>query len=856
VNEIAPVPEAAPLLPERFAAFFARRGWRPREHQVRLLDHAARGRSTLLIAPTGAGKTLAGFLPSLVALDGAKRPAGAGPHTLYVSPLKALATDVARNLEAPVAEMGLAVRIETRTGDTPAHKRQRQRIAPPDILLTTPEQVALLIASKGADRLFAGLDTIILDELHALVTSKRGDLLSLGLARLRTLSPGLKAIGLSATVADPEGLAAWLMPQAPGLPPARADIIEVAGGARPDIRILESQERLPWAGHTARYALNEVLAEIAAHRLTIVFVNTRWQAETLFQDLWRANEGALPIALHHGSLDRSRRRRVEEAMAAGELKAVIATSTLDLGLDWGDVDLVIHYGAPKGASRLAQRIGRANHRMDEPSRGLLVPANRFEVIECRAALDANYLGAQDTPPLKPGALDVLCQHILGMAVAGPFDADALYAEVTSALPYAGLDRESFEEAVDFVATGGYSLRAYERFARIRRRADGRLAITHPRVAQQYRLNIGTIIEAPALKVRLVRERKGGAPLLRGGAVLGTIEEGFLESLAKGDTFQFAGETLRFLGLRENEAFVTKAPYDEPRVPAYAGSKFPLTTFLAKGVREIIAEPEEWRRLPSQVADWLALQARRSALPEPDDLLVETFPRKRRSYMAAYPFEGRIAHQTLGMLLTRRLERARLRPLGFVANDYALAVYGLRDLGDAFEQGAPALDALFDEDMLGDDLEAWLDDSYLYKRSFRACATIAGLIERRHPGAEKTGRQMTVSSDLIYDVLRIHEPDHILMKATRADAAAGLLDIRRLGDMLRRIRGKIVHQRLHRVSPLAVPVILEIGRERVAGEAQEDLIAEAAGLPVEGARQDEGVEDAGLESLGVAGGRGA
>jgi ATP-dependent Lhr-like helicase len=513
-------------------------------------------------------------------------------------------------------------------------------------------------------------------------------------------------------------------------------------------------------------------------------------------------------------------------MAAGRLQAVVCTSTLDLGIDWGDVDLVVHIGAPKGASRLAQRIGRANHRLDEPSKAILVPANRFEVMECRAALDANYLGAQDTPPIRPGALDVLSQHILGMACSAPFDADALYAEVTSAYPYRDLDRETFDRVVEFVATGGYALRTYERFARIRKAADGRWRLSHPRVAQQYRLNVGTIIEAPLLNVRISRNRGAGFAG-RGGRVLGKIEEYFIETLSQGDTFLFGGLILRFEGIHENEVIATRTADDTPKIPIYAGGKFPLSTYLAAGVRAMLADEKTWKMLPDQVAEWLKIQKVRSILPKVDELLVETFPRGNRHYLVAYPFEGRLAHQTLGMLLTRRLERAQLRPTGFVATDYSIAVWGMGDLGRAFAEDKPSLAELFDEDMLGDDLDAWMAESYLLKRMFRNCALISGLIEKRHPGQEKSGRQVTVSSDLIYDVLRKHEPDHILMEATWGDAATGLLDIARLGDMLARIRGRIVHKRLDRISPLAVPVMLEIGKEPIVGEAHEDVLREAA-----------------------------
>ncbi|MDR7225319.1 ATP-dependent Lhr-like helicase [Aminobacter aminovorans] len=827
----------AAMLPEPFVRWFAERGWSPRAHQLDLLASAQQGNSVLLIAPTGAGKTLAGFLPALtdLAVRPKKRPGEPqrGVHTLYISPLKALAVDIERNLGKPVDEMNLPITMETRTGDTPQHKRTRQKLSPPDILLTTPEQLALLIASPDADRFFNGLRYLVLDELHSLVTSKRGHLLSLGLARLRAFVPNLQAIGLSATVAEPDELRRWLVRQSPA--DNMADLITVSGGAKPEITILDSEERVPWSGHSARYAIPEVYDAIRRHQTTLLFVNTRSQAELLFQELWRVNDDNLPIALHHGSLDVGQRRKVEKAMADNVLRAVVATSTLDLGIDWGDVDLVVHVGAPKGASRLAQRIGRANHRMDEPSRAILVPANRFEVLECRAALEANYLGAQDTPPLIDGALDVLAQHVLGCACGAPFDGDELYAEVTGAAPYAGLDRDSFDRVVDFVATGGYALRSYERYARIRKTKDGKWRVSNPRIAQQYRLNVGTIIEAPMLNVRYVRAKgKAGAGTaaaltLRGGPVLGKIEEYFVETLPIGDMFMFAGKVLRFEGIRENECYVSTGGAGNVLVPSYAGGKFPLSTYLADQVRGMLADPARWKALPEQVADWLRIQQEKSVLPRKEDLLVETFPRGERFYMVAYPFEGRLAHQTLGMLLTRRLERMGARPLGFVATDYSLAIWALGDLGRMFKARKPSLAELFDEDMLGDDLEAWLADSWLLKRTFRNCAVIAGLIEKRFPGQEKSGRQVTVSADLIYDVLRSHEPDHILLKATRADAASGLLDVRRLAEMLSRIRGRIVHKMLDQISPLAVPVMLEIGKEPVNGEAHDSLLLEAADL---------------------------
>jgi ATP-dependent helicase Lhr and Lhr-like helicase len=786
------------LLPPRFTAWFAAQGWRPHAHQLRMLAAARAGRSALLIAPTGGGKTLAGFLPSLVELAEAPRD---GLHTLYISPLKALAVDIQRNLDRPIAELQLPIRAETRTGDTPTLKRQRQREHPPHMLMTTPESLALLLSYPEADKFFGGLQAVVIDELHALAGTKRGDLLALGLARLARLAPEARRIGLSATVAWPDALAAYLGPA--------VERVVAHDAAEPEVSILVPEDALPWAGRMAMHAVPAIYNAIQAHKTTLVFVNTRAQAELAFQALWRLNDDNLPIGLHHGSLAVEQRRRIEKAMAEGRLRAVVATSSLDLGVDWAAVDLVIQLGAPKGVSRLVQRIGRANHRLDVPSRAILVPANRFEYLECQAAANGVANHELDGDPPREGGLDVLAQHILGMACAAPFTADDLYTEVTSAAPYAGLARKDFDDTLSFVESGGYALRAYERWHRLFRDSLGRYRVAGERVARRYRMNIGTIVESPLLRVRLGR-----------GQVLGEFEEYFAQTLLPGDTFIFAGQRLRFEMIRDMEVICSRAKSDEPpKVPAYEGGRLPLSSFLADGVRAIFADPSRWRDMPPQVQEWLRLQRWRSLLPDRDGLLVESFPRNGREYLVAYPFEGRNAHQTLGILLTKRMERAGLAPLGFVATDYLLAIWSL--------ERAQGLDALFDEDMLGDDLESWMAESSVLRRSFRNVAVIAGLIEKNYPGAEKTRKQVTVNSDLIYDVLRRHEPDHILLRATRADAATGLTDVRRLGQMLARVKGRITHRRLDRVSPLAVGAILDIGREQVYGSALDQILDEAA-----------------------------
>jgi ATP-dependent helicase Lhr and Lhr-like helicase len=819
-------------LPERFAAWFADRGWRARPHQLEMVEKARAGRDTLLIAPTGGGKTLAGFLPSLI--DLAERPPANGPrglHTLYISPLKALAVDIERNLAAPIGEMGLDIVAESRTGDTGISRRTRQRVKPPDILLTTPEQLALLCAWEGARGLFEGLACVILDEIHTLHASKRGDLLSLDLARLRALAPNMRVVGLSATVDDPDVIRTWMGWARPNAPSTTSwspspeigggisdiDIVRGPAGAQPIVDVLLSEGRVPWAGHTARHAMAEVYDVIKGAKTALVFVNTRFQAEFAFQELWRLNEDALPIALHHGSLAPEQRRKVEAAMARGALRAVVCTSTLDLGIDWGDVDLVIQLASPKGASRMVQRIGRANHRLDEPSRALFVPANRFEMLECQAAREAIAEGALDGEALRVGALDVLAQHVMGCAVAEPFDMVGLYDEVRGAGPYRNLAWEDFEQVVDFVSTGGYALRTYDRFRRIVKGADGLWRVRNAQTAQRHRLNVGAIVSPAMLSVRIAG--RGG----RVGRKVGEIEEGMIEMLDPGDTFVFAGQVWRLVGVTNLDVLVSPARDADPKMPSWGGSKFAISTYLAKRVRQLMSNPEHWTVLPADVREWLEAQRTHSIIPGEDEMLLETFQRGKRHFMVCYPFEGRLAHTTLAMLLTRRLERAGVGPLGFVCNDYALAIWALKPL-DGLDFAH-----LFAEDMLGDDLEDWLAENFMMKRAFKGAAVISGLIERRFPGQErKSGRQITFSTDLIYDVLRRHQPDHLLLRCAREDAATGMVDVARLGLMLARVRGRIRHASLPHLSPFAVPILLEIGKERTPGQAGEMILAEAEG----------------------------
>jgi len=790
-------------LPEPFAGWFAARGWAPHPHQLALLDSGAR--AALLIAPTGAGKTLAGFLPSLVDLAGG---AGArGLHTLYVSPLKALAVDIRRNLTRPVAEMGLDIRIEERTGDTAAHRRRAQRAAPPDILLTTPESLSLMLSWEDAPRLFAGLARVVVDEVHALAGSKRGDQLALALSRLGRLAPGHRRLALSATVEDPAEIGRWL---APGTEIHLAD-----PGPAPEISILTDAGDPPWAGMGGRSAARAVIDLIRAHRTTIVFINTRAQAELFFQALWAENAEGLAIGLHHGSLGREARARVEDAMAEGRLRAVVATGSLDLGLDWGDVDLVVQVGAPKAVKRLVQRIGRAGHRHDTPSKAVLVPANRFEVLECHAALEAVAEGRLDGEGLAPGGLDVLAQHILLTACSGPVDADALFAEVTATGAYAGLGRDAFDRVLDFCATGGYALRAYDQWQRLRRGPDGLWRLRDPRQAARIRMNAGTIVAQETLGVHLGR---------RGGPRLGEVEEAFAASLSPGDTFLIGGRVVRFDALRELTLQVSPAAAREPKIAVFMGTKLATSTRLSHRVIAMLADPARWTALPAPVRDWLALQRRRSALPAPDRLLVESFPRAGRHHLVVHAFAGRNANQTLGLILSKRMEEAGLAPLGFVATDYAVMLWGLEPVTDP----APLLEA----QGIAAGLDDWLAGNAVMKRTFRQVAIVSGLIERNAPGRRKTGRQTTFSTDILYDTLRRHDPDHLLLAITRQEAMRGLVDFARIEEMLTRVAGRIAHVAADRVTPLAMPLMLEMGRVPIeGGSADAAILAEAEAAAV-------------------------
>lgn len=812
-----------PLIPTHIEDWFTNQGWDIRDYQRRMVEQYRAAKDTLLIAPTGGGKTLAGFLPSLCDLSGKSAKGAPALHTLYISPLRALTNDIERNLMRPVNDLNLPVEIGIRTGDTKSYQRRKQQITPPDILLTTPESLMLLLSYENAPDYFASLKCVIIDELHSFTAGKRGDFTALALARLKTLAPDHIRFGLSATVAKPQQAAAWLGPT--GRPAA---LIEVAGDTPPHVSIIQPQRRFPLGGHSPRFAVPDIYEIIRDHRTSIIFVNTRAQAELLFQQIWEANEDGLPIGIYHGSLSRERREKTESLIASGQIRAVISTSALEMGIDWGDVDVIVQVGAPKGVSRLLQRIGRSNHRIDEASKAILVPTNPLEVVECDVAIQAIADGHRDGDAYSDGAMDVVVQYLVNRGCGGPLKKREALNEIRSAWPYRHVSKADFDAILSFAVDGGYALKNYDRFKRLKQTSRG-YRIADPISARRHRMNIGTIVEFAKLKVSRIP-----SPKSKRGRIVGEIEERFVMNLNPGDTFAFAGETLRYQGIRDMAVEAVPAPRARPKIPAYAGGMMPLSTYLASGVRAVLSDPAQWGRLPEQVEQWLTLQSLFSDLPKPNGLLVESFFDRQDHVLLVHTFEGRKVNNALGFLLTKRMEAKRLAPINFSITDYALTITSLEPVN--------SLDGLLDTDILDDELDEWIINSPMIKRSFRKIATIAGLTEKRLPGQQRTMKQVTFSTDLIYDVLLKYEPDHILLRIARQEAETDLLDIERLRGFLMDIQGKTVFRALPHASPLSIPAMMQIGKESIRGEAEARLVEEAVSAETRIAAKGESLLD--------------
>ena len=764
-----------------------KKGWSLYDHQIETLSLIKKGFDVILHAPTGGGKTIGGFMPSIDDFINNNYKSQEF-HTLYISPLKALTTDVQRNLLNPINDLKINIKVETRTSDTSTYNKAKQIRKPPNFLMTTPESFALLMARTDVINLFKNLKFVIIDELHTFFDSKRGHLLSLNVARLRSIKP-FQVIGLSATLKNTNLAKKYLSNN------KNTKLVSTHSKAAPEITILNSGNRIPWSGHSPRYALSEIYSEILKFKSSILFVNTRAQAEILFESLWAINNKNKKIAIHHGSLEKELRKKVEKEIVEGHVECVVATSSLDLGLDWGNIDLVMQIGAPKGVARLVQRIGRANHTINTPSRAILVPTNCFEYVECIAAKECVELNFLEDEIYSEGSLDVLAQHIVGVAISQKFKKEDLYKQIKEAWPYRNLNIEDFEKTLSFVENGGYSLQAYEEYSRLRR--DGEYyEIRDKSLVTKYKMNIGTIVEAEMLRLRV------------GNRYLGNIEEWFISGLSAGDTFIFGGKRLMFEKVIGNIAYAKITALEHQKIPSFKGGNLPLSTHLSKTVRKIFSKRLEAVDLPDSLKKWSELQTKFSSFPKENEFLVETFKRKNgkqeKYYMAVHPFEGRNTHQTLGFLILRRIKKLGVQPFGFVANDYSILFSFSKEIED--------IDFLFSQDILIEDLYEWLEETPLIKRLFREIAIISGLIYKNLPGNQKTGKQVTFNTDLIYEVLRKHEPHHILLKITTENAKKDLVDLDRLSTFLFRIKNKIKINKLNRASALAFSLLFEYHKE--------------------------------------------
>lgn len=787
-------------IPPYLLNWFKQKDWTMYPYQRSMFKHFYEQDSTLLIVPTGGGKTLASFLPSLVDLQTYPRK---GLHTLYISPLKALTNDVQRNLLDPIQEMDLRVEVAVRTGDTSTYKRQRQRNNPPHILLTTPESLLLLLSYSSAKEFFKPLKAIIIDEVHSLANTKRGDLLSLALAQLHLFASKTIRIGLSATVAKPTLLAEWL---AQGK--NKVQVVEVETKQKPKIQIL-NKSFIPYSGFMGTYAVTDIYQLISQHTLSLIFVNTRAQAELIFQQLWLINDNNYPIALYHGSLDKQLRLKTEYLMVSGNLKAIVSTSALELGIDWGNVDLVIQLGAPHGISRLLQRIGRSNHQINKPSKAQLVPTHCFDALECQAAIDSINKNHLDGENFRDGSLDVVVQFIINCACSQPISATQLYQTICSAFPYRNLSKKIFGKLFQFAINGGYTLQHYDQYHRLQLVNKTFYQATNPKVIRRHRQNIGTIIESARLRIKVLNKRKS--------KIVGEIEEAFIQQLSPGEHFLFGGEILEFIRIRDLFVEAKKTKQEKPKIPSYLGGSLPLSTSLADEVHQLLNDAARWTELPKNVQEWLMLQKKFSDLPTKNLLLVEQFEYRKTNYLVCYPFAGKRANYTLGMLITRHLERLHLKPISFKATDYGLAVNTMRKLDESI------IKELFTIQVAEEEIEHWLKESPLLKRCFREVAIISGLTERQSAGKRKTMKQVTFSTDLIYDVLTRYEPEHILLAVTYEDVIKTFLDIDRILEVLKGLNRCITLNGLIKPSPFSIPILTTLGAEKIRGEAIEETL---------------------------------
>lgn len=795
------------------AAWFAARGWKPAPFQRETWRRYLDGESGLLHTPTGSGKTLAAFGgPLLEALAGdAPMAPGEGPRVLWVTPLRALAADTTRALTQTAADMGLAWTVALRTGDASARDKRLARQGKAQALVITPESLALLLSYADASSRFRALRCIVVDEWHELLGNKRGVLLQLCLARLRRLSPGVRTWGLSATLGNLDEARAVLLPHVPGS--------ALVAGARPrrmqiSTLLPERSRALPWAGHLGLSQLERVFKRLFDVRATLLFTNTRAQAE-----LWhRALESIWPeapatLALHHGSLDPKLRAAVEQGLRDGTVRCVVATSSLDLGVDFPAVDQVLQIGSPKGVACLLQRAGRARHRPGESGNVVCVPAQALELIEYAAARQAIARGEIESRPPPVGSLDVLAQHAVTLALGGGFEADELYREVRGTHAYAALDAATWRAVLDFIVQGGRALAKYPDYQRVVRDDDGRYRVRDRRVAFRHRLSIGTITADGAVAVRY----------LRGGS-LGSVEEGFLARLRRGDRFQFAGRTLELVRLEGMVAYVRRAKGGDGPVATWQGGRMPLSTQLASEVESLYSHPGPHPEMRA-VEPLLRIQAQASALPDRGRLVAERIGSRRGMHLFLFPFAGRAVHEGIAAMIALRWGRRQANTISYTVNDYGLML----TLAEPAALDDALLRQLLSPDNMADDLRDGVNLGEMARRQFREIARVAGLLTPSLPGqAARSLRQVQASSGLLYDVLRRYDPDHLLLAQAEREVFELQLEAPRLLAALHDCqRRELLLREPRALTPLSFPLWTESMRGQLSTETWQARVRRAA-----------------------------
>ncbi len=813
------------------ARWLASRGWKPFAFQREVWTAMRAGCSGLLHANTGTGKTLAAWLGALQALDVAAAPARSGrapaapPLTvLWLTPMRALAADSARALRDTLPDLAPAWTLGLRTGDTASAERSAQDRRLPTVLITTPESLSLQLARADAMRTLATVQLVVVDEWHELLGNKRGVQVQLALARLRGLNPGLLCWALSATLGNLDEALAALVGDPPAAPDRPAPVVvrgDVAKTIVIDTLLPRRAERFSWGGHMGLRMLPQVVAALEGDGSTLVFTNTRSQAERWYQALLEARpDWAGVIAVHHGSLSREVREWVEQGLKAGTLRAVVCTSSLDLGVDFLPVDRVLQIGSAKGIARLLQRAGRSGHAPGRPSRVTLVPTHSLELVEAAAARDAAQRGEVESRHSPQQPLDVLVQHLVTVALGGGFEPDPLYREVRGTAAYRGLDESAWRWCLDFVRQGGPSLAAYPDYQRVAPDAAGVWRVPDARLARRHRVNIGTIVSDASIEIR-------HAQAAGGGASLGSVEESFIARMRPGDCFLFAGRLLELVRVHQMTAYVKRAAAGSGAVPRWNGGRMPLSSTLADAVLRALDAADHGEFAGPEMAcvrPLLEIQRRWSALPTPATLLAETLKSREGWHLFLYPFAGRQVHLGLASLLAWRAAQPEQATFSIAINDYGLELLSAKPI--AWAERLPALLAPPPEPaLLLPEVLASLNATELARRRFREIARIAGLIFQSHPGERQSNRQLQASAGLFYEVFQKYDPANLLLAQAEAELLSQELDVRQLQAALVRMgERRLALVELQRPSPFAFPLMVERFRERLTNESLADRIA--------------------------------